>query len=129
MTTKEQLNVGLQHVSLTTAAQILLARVATNVGKNFATLLNAIALELCQSVPIYGLDGRTKTIRAINPEEIRAALFTNGALVLRTASDSVFTQLTVRRADLNAYLTGSDRMDIGAWAAAKASRTAIGTSR
>jgi hypothetical protein len=126
MTLKESMTLGLQCVSLTTAAQIVLARVATNLGQSFGVVLDIVAQELCECMPIYGRDGRTKTYRAIRSDELRGAVFKNGALILNTADGGVFTQLTLRRSDLNAYLTGLDRMDVGAWAAAQGSLAVFG---
>jgi hypothetical protein len=102
-------------VSVAAAAQVLLARVATNVGEAFGAMLDMLAQELAESVRIYGLDGGTGAYRAITVEELRAGYFNNGAAVLKTAGGGVFTLMTVHRNDFAAYVERLDQMDAGTW--------------
>ena len=97
------------------AAQLLLARVATNVGDAFGAMLDEVAAELARSIPVYGLEGRTGVYRAIDEHEVRSALFKYGAVLLKTADGGVFTQMTVRRSDFAAYVADLKRMDRGLW--------------
>jgi hypothetical protein len=105
----------MQRLSLALAAQLLLARVATNVGDSLGTMLDTLAQELARSIPVYGLEGRSGVYRIIDEFEMRAAYFKNGAALLRTADGGVFTQMTVRRADFAAYLERLRRRDLGIW--------------
>ena len=94
----------MERLSLSFAAQLLLAPVATNVGEGLGAMLDMLAQELARRIPIYGLDGRSGLYRIIDEFEMRCAYFMNGAALLRTADGGVFTQMTVRRADFAAYL-------------------------
>jgi hypothetical protein len=98
----------MEKLSLALAAQLLLGRVATNVGDGLGTMLDALAQELARSIPIYGLDGRSGLYRIIDEFEMRCACFKHGAALLRTADGGVFTQMTVRRADFATYLEAID---------------------
>jgi hypothetical protein len=109
------MQLGLQHVSLNAAAQMVLARVATNLGQNLARVLDTVAYDLCHAVPIYGLEIATQTYRLIRKEELRGALIENGARVLTSTDNARFTDLAVRRVDLDAHLSSLDRLDTGAW--------------
>jgi hypothetical protein len=108
-------------ISVASAAQTLLARVATNVGDGLGSMLDLVAQELAESVRIYGLDSRSEAYRPISAEELRGASFESGAAVLKAANGAVFTLMTVHRADFQAYLCELDRLDSGAWQASSSS--------
>lgn len=103
-------------VSVAAAAQILLARVASNVGESLGAMLDLLAQEMTASVRIYGLDSRAGTYRPIAAKELRGACFHNGAAVLKTADGTVFTRMTVHRADFAAYIAQLDESDARGWA-------------
>jgi hypothetical protein len=96
--------------------QTLLARVATNLGDGLGSMLDLLAQELVESVRIYGLDSRT--------EDLRGASFQNGAAVLRATDGTVFTLMTVHRADFQAYPHQLDQLDSGTWKASSSSAAA-----
>jgi len=106
-------------LSIGMAAQMVLARVAVNVGEAFGAMLDAVAAELARSIPVYGLEGRTGVHRVIDEQEIHSASFKYGAVLLKTKDGGVFTQMTVRHADFTAYLAGLRRMDAGDWDAGR----------
>jgi hypothetical protein len=116
-------------LSVAAAAQVLLARVANNVGGSFGSLLDMLAQDLAQAVRIYGLDSRTQTYRPVAAEDLGDGYFDNGAAVLRLARGAVFTLMTVHRADFGAYLARLDALDAGAWDGATASSAAAATAR
>ena len=104
-----------QPVSLASAAQRLLERVATNLSDGLHSMLDMLAQDLAASVRIYGLDNRTGAYRPIAEEELRAGIFQNGAQLLETARGAVFTLMTVHHTDFAAYMARLDRLDAGGW--------------
>ena len=80
---------------LRAAAEMLLARIAHNLGDSFNAALDTSAYELSKHVPIVGLDSRTSEYRAICIEEIQNGRFERGALLLRTNDGGVLSKLTV----------------------------------
>jgi hypothetical protein len=108
-------------LSVAAAAQVLLARVANNVGGSFGSLLDMLAQDLAQAVRIYGLDSRTQIYRVVSAEDLCSGYFGNGAAVLRLAHGAVFTRMTVHRVDFGAYLARLDALDAGAWDGATSS--------
>ena len=108
-------------LSVAAAAQVLLARVATNLGEGLGAMLDMLAQELAESVRLYGLDSRTGTYRTITADELRGGYFNNGAALLKTAEGGVFTLMTVHRIDFAAYVARLDQMDACAWDSGRAS--------
>jgi hypothetical protein len=102
-------------VRLNAAAQTALARVLTNAGKHFASMLDVIAQDIGAAIPVSGLDGATGKHRELRPEELAAGEFKHGALVLVTREGAVFTQMTVLREDLDGYFAKLDHLDRGDW--------------
>lgn len=102
-------------VGLSTAAELTLARVVTNAGRNFAGMLDLVAQDICAVLPVCGLDGASGKYRRLAPEELVSCRLKHGALVLVTAAGAVFTQLSVLREDLEAYFARLDRLDAGDW--------------
>ena len=102
-------------VRLNTAAELALARVVTNAGKHFASLLDVIAQDICAAIPVSGIDGKTGRQRGLRPQELSTCQFRHGALVLVTQDGAVFTQMTVLRQDLDGYFARLDRLDRGDW--------------
>jgi hypothetical protein len=105
----------MQSLSVAAAAEVLLARVATNMGEGRDPMLDMLAQELAESVRVYGLDSRTERYHPIGAEDLRAGYFVDGAAVLKTGDGRRFTLMTVHRGDFDAYLARLDRMDAGAW--------------
>ena len=116
-------------LSVSAAAQMLLERVATNVGADFAEMLDTLAHEIAAQVPIYGLDTRTGTSRRIEPADLVGATFVNGAYRLETKDGGSFTRLFVQRAEFHAYLERLDHLDFGAWELANSSSAAAATAQ
>ena len=98
-------------LSVTAAAEMLLARIANNLGDSFNAALDTLAYELSKHVPIIGLDSRTSAYRAICIEEIQNGRFERGALLLRTNDGGVLSKLTVNTEHFCDFLSTLSQRD------------------
>jgi hypothetical protein len=111
----------MRSLSVTEAAEVLLARVATNMGEGRDSMLEMLAQDFAEVVRIYGLDSRTETYHPIGAEDLRGGYFVDGAAVLKTGDGWRFTLMTVHRGDFDAYLARLEQADAGNWDADRAS--------